>query len=546
MWRKVFVSFVFVLWSLTCVLAQNKAKTFKVISVEKADTLLEEIPYHKAVKYFIENASQDSVIDPKNPNQVKSIDSLRIIGFPLGDSSKTLVKGIYAHPFISALHLAFAEHRPLVISPDMIWLIVTQGIAMHIHENSDSLQQYLVDFEGKKQIEILRDTFRLYQNNDWKGVIAELSDSVKIHTDKKLYDTFVHKFSTSSEKEITAFQACLLDAYEPYFKYGLGTYCGIPEIRLEGTKKDWQWIYNQCDELDQFGLEKWKNELKPVLKEFVNVYENKIDTNFWQSFYRLYESCGEYSTGWVVKFFPYLYDKLSNEIIPNTSIYQKGEFGSIENEWYPSGLSTVDIEWYYYGDTINMELYSGFIGISQDKKTKALRPEISWFIKEKHRDFVKRCEKYLGDLDIKSKRRKNDPIGHSRVDDLNFWMIHFPPILDFSKKFDEDSIFISLKEMYRLPNFFPKKYKDEVESLKALPKYIRSKLPKKRPKYTADISFTATWNRKLTDISIYNSSNPELDAKIIEILSKIENFTPAGVYKKYTTSLDLTLYNVEI
>src|SRR5688572_4474466 len=36
------------------------------------------------------------------------------------------------HPFVEAVHDAYAMHRPLVISPDMVWLMVAQGFAKHV------------------------------------------------------------------------------------------------------------------------------------------------------------------------------------------------------------------------------------------------------------------------------------------------------------------------------------------------------------------------------------------------------------------------------
>src|SRR5262249_48555239 len=42
-----------------------------------------------------------------------------------------LVADIAFHPLIAALHRAFCDHRPLSLSPDMIWLLIAQGVANH-------------------------------------------------------------------------------------------------------------------------------------------------------------------------------------------------------------------------------------------------------------------------------------------------------------------------------------------------------------------------------------------------------------------------------
>src|SRR5262249_43670454 len=36
------------------------------------------------------------------------------------------VAGVGHHPLIAAAHLAFSGHRPLVLSPDVIWLTIAQ------------------------------------------------------------------------------------------------------------------------------------------------------------------------------------------------------------------------------------------------------------------------------------------------------------------------------------------------------------------------------------------------------------------------------------
>ena len=55
------------------------------------------------------------------------------------------------HPFIVSVHKAYAEHRPLSISPDMIWLLICQGFSKHINYNSEKLRDQFVDFEEKKK-----------------------------------------------------------------------------------------------------------------------------------------------------------------------------------------------------------------------------------------------------------------------------------------------------------------------------------------------------------------------------------------------------------
>ncbi|QDF01990.1 DUF4419 domain-containing protein [Myxococcus xanthus] len=60
------------------------------------------------------------------------------------------------HPLLAAVHTAFAEHRPLVLSPDAIWLTMAQGVAQHIRLNGESLRDRLVRHEGRKKLTVER------------------------------------------------------------------------------------------------------------------------------------------------------------------------------------------------------------------------------------------------------------------------------------------------------------------------------------------------------------------------------------------------------
>jgi hypothetical protein len=49
------------------------------------------------------------------------------------------LNGVYQHPFIEAVHRAFADHYPLVLSPQAIWLLIAQGFSSHVNANSEAI-----------------------------------------------------------------------------------------------------------------------------------------------------------------------------------------------------------------------------------------------------------------------------------------------------------------------------------------------------------------------------------------------------------------------
>jgi hypothetical protein len=70
-----------------------------------------------------------------------------------------LVEGVLAHPVIAALHRAFTQHRPLCLSPDMVWLLLCQGAAHHINLHAEELRDRFVGHQGRARIVVRRDDF---------------------------------------------------------------------------------------------------------------------------------------------------------------------------------------------------------------------------------------------------------------------------------------------------------------------------------------------------------------------------------------------------
>jgi Domain of unknown function (DUF4419) len=74
------------------------------------------------------------------------------------------------NPLIAAAHLAFAEHYPLRLTPDVIWLVILQGLATHINADPERYRSVLVAYEGKKTLKVrCDDIVRGSSNTKWAG-----------------------------------------------------------------------------------------------------------------------------------------------------------------------------------------------------------------------------------------------------------------------------------------------------------------------------------------------------------------------------------------
>jgi hypothetical protein len=347
----------------------RSATTFAVSNVQAATKPLPEVPCRQAVAAFL--------------------------GSPIESCSRYhghLVANVRSHPLIGALHAAFATHRPICLSPDIIWLTLTQGLAHHINANAEQLRHQFVQHQGKPVIVIRRDDFvKASPENPWPEVFAEFSSRIREHIGDA-HGLIVADFSTTGPVERAASEVVLLDAMQAFFSYELHTACGIPSITLEGTVEDWMAIARRVGEFSRSDLAWWVEPLQPILEQFVKAARGKVKRKFWDSIYKWQGSRGSGSphvSGWIFTLFPYV----------NNS---QARYGGISapplrrNPWlgafsarhgpgrddFPSLPAKAPFLWNYLGREYEMEFIGGLLGIQQDPQTLCLRPEVGWAIRE--------------------------------------------------------------------------------------------------------------------------------------------------------------------
>lgn len=386
--------------------SQPTTITFHVCDVEVADRLLKQLPTRFLMEevtdgpieafawrlpslvdtlgqyeYFL---SEDDVAEmsERYPYE-KDADSYRL----MRDFQKSRYR---LHPMIGTVHQAFALHYPLTLSPDHIWLLLCQGFANHVNTHAEKLRSKFVQHQGKITLEVRRDAFiKDSPDNDWENVFAEFIEQIGQHIGSTAA-LMTGGFSTTGPIEQAAFNVTLLDATQQYFDYMVSTFCGIPDITLEGTPADWQAVLDRFKKFTRFDLRWWVEAASPILQEFVNAANGNVNTGFWNSIYKIdNESGGPYINGWIVKLFPYLQTvTITSETTLTRNPYvsansaEQGFIDRITADKFPSGLSQVPFKWQYHDTVYDMNFIAGFVGASQDKATRALRPEIGWGVGE--------------------------------------------------------------------------------------------------------------------------------------------------------------------
>ncbi|MEZ4298414.1 MAG: DUF4419 domain-containing protein [Polyangiaceae bacterium] len=341
------------------------------------------------------------------------------------------------HGLVAAVGTAFGLHYPLVLTPDSIWLAIAQGAAAHVKQNAERLQGKLVRDQAGTTLHVRRDDFvKGSPENPWPDLFASFSEQISVHLGRQR-DLFICNFSTTGPCERAASEIVLIDAMQAYFRYSMGSMCGIPAITLEGTKDDYVSIRRRVRALEEYDLSWWTESLLPVIDQFIAAFDGQIDVSFWRSIFKLNDNSGHpFITGWINALFPYLQDIYSGAFVENRYSYRpltfKGkpdpitgafsymgelaarfpideeetldekaleeavdaiakEYGDDyedgrprgpREDCIPCGLSVAPFVWSHLGTEYQMELLGGFVGIAQDEGTLALRPAIGWAVRE--------------------------------------------------------------------------------------------------------------------------------------------------------------------
>jgi hypothetical protein len=299
------------------------------------------------------------------------------------DYHSMVLKEVYYHPVLAAVHTAFRQHRALVLTPDGIWLTIAQGVAHHMTIHGERLRSRLVEHQGKLDLVFqCQDWVEGSPENPWTEAFAAWTGQIRDHVGPRLHDTLVCDFSTSGPVERAASQIVMMDVFERYFHYVAYCICGIPTITLEGTPADWQRLEDKAAGLSVFDLDWWLEHLLPICRQFVRASEGDVDQKHWQSICKLREAYGgDIINGWIAKLFPYVRAFIGGPCNQRNPIFETGE--GFSTLYTPSGLSRVPFTWRNLatGHERLMEAISGLVGVTQDPQTLALRPKVGWAVR---------------------------------------------------------------------------------------------------------------------------------------------------------------------
>jgi hypothetical protein len=306
------------------------------------------------------------------------------------DKSLELIVDANVHPLVNAVHAAFGDHRPLVLTPDIIWITIAQGFAQHVNNNAEKLRSHFVQHEGKQTlaveiIEIPKSAQR------WSDLIQEWTLQICDRVGADVHRLLECTFSTTTPITQTVSRIVMMDTFQQYFDYEITCICGIPDITLMGTVDDWQDIYTRVESIAQYDLEWWTDRMLPICREFVKTASGNPSLAFWQGIYKPKKIYGgELIAGWLAELFPYLKDSVTqipsvrNPILRIARVDLTAKDG-ISSESIPIGLSRVPVKFMLPNKKYNLELVAGFLGVCQSEDGE-LKPELGWALRQKKKE----------------------------------------------------------------------------------------------------------------------------------------------------------------
>ena len=354
--------------------SQPKSITFKVDENLKA--LEKKVVAHYdgrlAAQYLL---GQDGV----------KVEDQHVVALSFADAQNLRI--VVKDAFYQCMVKAYAEHKSVTLSPDMMWLLISQGFARYVNAHSEELRSQLVYHEGKQDLMVMTKDDLLSGKADWGKLLNDFSKQIELHTKGEVAKTIAADFSTTTPVERIASQITLMESMKSYFNYlAVRIGCGIPSVTLQGTPDDWRAVLSKTQKLGQYGLSEWTQTLEPILNEFIKTAEGNPNQRFWQEMVKK-QRVDEFASarpcsadkpteldGWILKFFP-TEDGYTLDRVPYTKS-MPAEFVRVEFKYRVIDPIT--------GATLSetpMELMSGFVGALDDEKNNMLTPQIGWLVR---------------------------------------------------------------------------------------------------------------------------------------------------------------------
>lgn len=297
-------------------------------------------------------------------------------------------------PFFTGMVGAFADHRPISLSPDVIWILISQAFSHEVNSDPERFRDKFVDFDGKVDL-LVRTDRKLYDPQfDWTATIDGFAQKIDENTKSDIARQLTSDFSTTGTIERMASEIVLMETTQSFFDFiimYLG--CGIPSVTLTGTAQDWQKVLEKTVGLRKLGAGSWAQDLEPILQQFVNAAQGHPDQSFWQDMVMVNTpqrlkggACSPDKPtnldGWFLKLMPF--DKDGNPTpakVPHNSQNFPVEMASA-----PAKYIEVDSITGQVINTVDLKISGGIAGYTADEETGTVSFHLGWAVNRSDAD----------------------------------------------------------------------------------------------------------------------------------------------------------------
>lgn len=334
-------------------------------------------------------------------------------------------------PFFTGMVQAFADHRPVALSPDVIWMLISQSFSHEVNSDSERFRDKFVDFDGKIDLTILSEK-KLYDPLfDWASAVDGFARKIEENTKGDVARLLTADFSTTGTIERMASEIVLMETTQSFFEFiMIYLSCGIPSITLTGTVQDWQSVLDKTAGLTELGAGSWAQELIPVLEQFVKAAAGHPDRAFWQDM--VMKNTPEHLRGggcsrdtptnldgWFLKLLPFDKDgKRTPSKVPHTFNNFPKEMASVPVKYIEVSPSNGDVK-----NTVNLKLSGGIAGYTADEETGCVSFHLGWTVRKSDED--SNIERFQDNTDFLSLRVKKIPEEMRSVSSYGYLEIHF-------------------------------------------------------------------------------------------------------------------------
>ena len=297
-------------------------------------------------------------------------------------------------PFFTGMVQAFADHRPVSLSPDVIWMLVSQAFSHEVNSDPERFRDKFVDFDSKVDLIVLTDKILYDPEFDWTATIDGFAQKIDESTKSDVARLLTADFSTTGTIERMASEIMLMETTKSFFNFIIEYFsCGIPSVTLTGTVQDWQKVLDKTAGLIELGAGSWASDLEPILKQFVKAAQGHPEQSFWQDIVmvntpkRLRGGGCSLETptnldGWFLKLMPF--DKDGNPTpakVPHISRNFPVEMASV-----PAKYNEVDPLTGQAMKTVNLKISGGIAGYIADEKTGTVSFHLGWAVNRSDSD----------------------------------------------------------------------------------------------------------------------------------------------------------------